>query len=179
MSKPRPLHADEIKLARLVFAEGIDYARVRIHRGIACLPDLPFALAPNGHIYFPRRHCPDDFSRAPAHYRVWLIHELTHVWQHQHGHRVWLGGLFLALKGGYRRRSAYVYPPLCSIGSLADLNMEQQADLIAHYYAAKFLARPPYAAELPRFQAALAGFLADPHDKALLPRYRNTLKWFA
>ena len=64
-------------------------------------------------------------------------------------------------------------------GSLAELNMEQQADLIAHYYAAKFLARPPYAAELPRFQAALAGFLADPHDKAMLPRYRNTLKWFA
>nr|MBP8025648.1 type IV secretion protein Rhs [Neisseria sp.] len=85
MSKPRPLHAGEIKLARLVFAESIDYARVRIHRGIAFLPDLPFALAPNGHIYFPRRHCPDDFSRAPAHYRVWLIHELTHVWQHQHG----------------------------------------------------------------------------------------------
>ena len=50
MSKPRPLHPDEIKLARVVFADGIDYARVRIHRGIACLPDLPFALSPNGHI---------------------------------------------------------------------------------------------------------------------------------
>ena len=110
MSKPRPLHAGEIKLARLVFAESIDYARVRIHRGIACLPDLPFAFAPNGHIYFPRRHCPDDFSRAPAHYRVWLIHELTHVWQHQHGYRVWLGGLFLAFKGGYRRRILAAVP---------------------------------------------------------------------
>ncbi len=56
--------------------------------------------------------------------------------------------------------------------------MEQQADLIAHYYAARFLKWPQYQADLPHFEAALSGFLANPHDITLLPKYRNGLSWF-
>ncbi|MCQ9325698.1 type IV secretion protein Rhs [Neisseria dentiae] len=174
----RRLTAQETELARLVFSDGIDYGRVKIYRGMPLLPNLNVAVAPNGHIYFPRRNCPDDFTCTGTHYAVWLIHELTHVWQYQHGYRTWLGGLMLAVKGGYRQRCCYAYPPPVCIRSIADLNMEQQADLIAHYYAARFLKWPQYQADLPHFEAALSGFLANPHDITLLPKYRNGLSWF-
>lgn len=174
----RHLSAQETATARLVFADGIDYARVRIYRGLPFLPATDTAVSPNGHIYFPRRNCPDDFTCTGAHYAVWLIHELAHVWQHQLGYRTWLGGLMLAVKGGYRRRGCYAYPPPAEIGSFAGLNMEQQADLLAHYYAARFLNWPQYQADLPHFQTVLSGFFADPRNPALLPRYRNGLSWF-
>lgn len=171
----RRLTALEIEQARLVFSDGIDYARVKIYKGIPFLPRLNTALSPNGHIYFPRGNCPDDFTCSSRSHAVWLIHELTHVWQHQHGYRTWLGGLMLAVKGGYRRRCCYAYPDPATVGSLAELNMEQQADFIAHYYAARFLKTAPYQACLPHFQTALRGFTANPNDTSLLPKYRNNL----
>lgn len=175
----RRLTAQETELARLIFSDGIDYSRVKIYQGIPFLPHINAAVAPNGHIYFPRRNCPDDFTCTDAPYSVWLIHELAHVWQYQHGYRTWLGGLMLAVKGGYRRRCCYAYPPPAHIRSIADLNMEQQADLIAHYYAARFLGWPQYQADLPHFEAALGGFLSNPHDTSLLPKYRNGLSWLS
>lgn len=175
----RRLTESETAAARRIFGSSLDYGRVKIYRGIPFLPTLNVAVAPCNHIYFPRNNCPEDFTLTTPNYQIWLIHELTHVWQHQQGYRPWLGGLLLALKGGYRRRSAYVYPPLHSIRSLAELNMEQQADLIAHYYAARYLEWPNYRAELPLFENVLAAFLANPADTALLPRYRSRLKWFA
>ena len=42
--------------------------------------------------------------------------------------KVWLSGLFIMLKGGYRKRKAYAYPHPAPINQL---NIEQQADLIA------------------------------------------------
>lgn len=179
-TEPRKRHltAQEIELARLVFSDGIDYTRVKIYRGIPCLPALNVAVSPNGHIYFPRRNCPGDFACTAPHYAVWLVHELTHVWQYQHGYRTWLGGLMLSVKGGYRKRCCYAYPPPAEIRRFADLNMEQQADLVAHYYAARFLAWPQYRNNLPHFETVLDGFLKNPHDTSLLPKYRNNLSWF-
>ncbi|MDO5638854.1 MAG: type IV secretion protein Rhs [Neisseria sp.] len=174
----RGLTPQETAVARRVFGSSMDYGRVRIYRGIPLLPALNVAVAPCNHIYFPRNNCPADFTLAAPNYQVWLIHELTHVWQHQQGYRPWLGGLLLAVKGGYHRRSAYVYPPLQTIRRFAELNMEQQADLIAHYYAARYLEWPHYRTQLPMFQTALQAFLDNPADKALLPKYRNRLGWF-
>ncbi|UOO80795.1 DUF4157 domain-containing protein [Uruburuella testudinis] len=168
----RRLGASEIAAARRLFGSSIDYSRVKIYRGIPCLPSLNVAVAPCNHIYFPRDNCPPDFTRAAPNYQIWLMHELTHVWQHQQGYRPWLGGLLLALTGGYRKRSAYVYPPLQHITRFSALNMEQQADLLAHYYAARYLDWPRYRIELPMFQTALKDFLNNPHDVSLLPSYR-------
>ena len=106
----RRLTEKEIACARQVFGEAIDYQRVKIYRGIPLLPRLKVAVAPNGHIYFPRDLCPPDFTEAEPHFQVWLIHELTHVWQSQQGFRPWLGGLLLALRGGYYRKRCYHYP---------------------------------------------------------------------
>lgn len=168
----RKLTPNEINMARLVFSDGIDYARVKIYRGIPGLPPLKVAIAPNGHIYFPQNHCPPDFTQAGAAYRMWLIHELAHVWQRHNGFYPWLGGLLLTLCGGYWRRKGYVYPKLASIQNIGRLNLEQQADLIAHYYAAKYQPQSHYRSQLPQFERVLAAFLQQPRHKKLRPSYR-------
>ena len=171
-SRLRPLTANEIEMAKTVFSDGIDYTRVRIRRGLPLMPNMKVAVSPNGCIYFPKQSCPADFALADRSYRIWLIHELTHVWQYQQGFRTWLGGLALVLSGGYRKRRAYAYPPPEQITSFNDLNMEQQADLIAHYFAAKNLPGSRYCADLPKFQTVLKDFLANPNQPSLLPKYR-------
>lgn len=106
----RRLTENEVCMAKQVFADSINFHRIKIYRGIPLIPNANTAIAPNGNIYFPRKHCPEDFTQAGIAYKIWLIHELTHVWQHQRGHKVWLSGLFIMLKGGYRKRKAYAYP---------------------------------------------------------------------
>ena len=170
----RRLTENEVRMAKQVFADSINFHRIKIYRGIPLIPNANTAIAPNGNIYFPRKHCPEDFTQAGIAYKIWLIHELTHVWQHQRGHKVWLSGLFIMLKGGYRKRKAYAYPiPLPHINQL---NIEQQADLIAHYFAATFLPKNIYTPQQPIFQTALADFLHNPHDKNLCPRYLSAKK---
>lgn len=171
MAEWRSLTHNEIEIARLVFSDGIDYDKVKIYRGIPYCPDLKVAISPNGHIYFPSHQCPQDFALAQGHYQIWLMHELTHVWQFQSGFQTGWAGILLAVTGGYVRRRAYVYPPLSQIRRLSDLNMEQQADLIAHYFAARYVPHSIYRPQLPAFQTALAAFLEDPKQKQLLPRY--------
>ena len=174
--KWRPLTANEIRMAQTVFADAIDYAKVKIYRGIPFLPPLKLAVSPNGHIYFPKHDCPPDFTLAGAYYMVWLIHELTHVWQHQNGYRTWLGGACLALRGGYLKRRAYRYGTPDKISCFSRLNMEQQADFLAHYFAARYLHWPQYQAHLPDFQAALSRFQNNPCDVFLLPTYLRKRK---
>ena len=102
----RRLTDNEIKMAKLIFADSIDYARVKIYQGIPCLPTMQVAVSPNGNIYFPRNNCPDDFVLASESHQIWMIHELTHVWQYQQGFKTWLGGLFLFVSGGYAEYGA-------------------------------------------------------------------------
>ncbi|MCS4532955.1 type IV secretion protein Rhs [Neisseria montereyensis] len=174
----RRLSMAETTIARRIFSDGLDYTRIKIYRGIPYLPTLKAAVSPNGHIYFPRNNCPHDFTECPQHYQIWLIHELTHVWQYQHGYQTWYGGLLLGACGGYIGRSAYAYPPLAEIAHFGSLNMEQQADLLAHYYAARYLNHSAYKNDLPLFEKILQPFFNNPHDKSLLPKYRNHLKAF-
>jgi len=101
-----------------------------------------------------------------------MIHELTHVWQYQQGFKTWLGGLFLFVSGGYRRRRAYLYPKLSDICHFGMLNMEQQADLLAHYYASCYLKGNIYNAQNQTFQKILKSFIDDPCQKEWLPQCR-------
>ncbi|OSI16166.1 type IV secretion protein Rhs [Neisseria dumasiana] len=177
-NRKRPLTRGEIETARLVFSDGIDYSRVHISRGIPLMPALKVAMVPNGNIYFPPDDCPCDFTESPEHYRVWLIHELTHVWQYQLGYRTWLGGMLLSAKGGYINRSAYAYPPPAEVKAFSELNMEQQADFVAHYYATRHLKWAAYLPDLPHYERVLKPLLENPHRRSLLPAYANKLPWF-
>lgn len=168
----RPLTIGEIAMARSVFQDAIDYARVRVVRGSFLpfgLQDQNTALTPRGSLHFMPAQYRDDFSREGNGGKLFFIHEMVHVWQYQLGYGVLLHGALLALRGGYIRRRAYRYEAHAG-GVLSDFNMEQQGDLIAHYFGARQLAIPAYVEKLPQLQQILQQFLHDPADRSLLPR---------
>ena len=168
MTPSRRLTPAEIRVAQTVFGRHLDYPAVRIHCGLPLLPRLSAAVSPNGRIYFPKAHYLTDYTQAAPGYTLWLIHELTHVWQWQHGFKTWLGGLILAARGGYLRRRAYACPPPSAIRDFAALNMEQQAEILARCYASL---TAPASAETAACRRLLHAFAAQSPECRPLPRY--------
>ncbi len=125
MADQRKLTAGEIVAARSIFGTEINYSRVVVHRGkwIFFQPH-DTAMTPNGEIYFPDGVYKADFS-TNVDDTAWIIHELTHVWQYQHGANV-----ILAAPGSRK----YDYGKISRATRFSDLNIEQQASVVADYY---------------------------------------------
>lgn len=160
-------------MARSVFQDAIDYTRVRVVRGSFLpfnLQDQNTAMTPRGSIHFMPAQYRDDFSRESAGGKLFFIHEMVHVWQWQLGYNCMLHGLLLALTGGYIGQRAYRYDAAALALSLSDYNMEQQGELIAHYFGATQLGVPAMVATAPFLRRVLDAFLRSPRDAALLPR---------
>jgi hypothetical protein len=165
----RALTAREIALAREVFGDAINYAKV-------CIIDrryIPFqpkncAMTPNGSIYFHHSCFLPDYSLGNPTVVHWFMHEMVHVWQHQLGYPV-------RLRGAIRLGLSYDYA-LREDARLSDYNMEAQGDLLADYFALKFLRHPRvvrqrrHAHQLDLYERVLAGFLADPAGREHLPQ---------
>jgi hypothetical protein len=130
----RALTAGEAAIGRSVFADEIDWPRVRVLQA----PALGFgAMVPLGRtIVFSKWRAARDFSRASLDERGWFVHELTHVWQAAQG--VVLAGAKLRALG----RSAYVYQPRA--GAVFEAyNIESQAEIARHLYLARVGAKEP------------------------------------
>ena len=127
----RHLTTREIALARTVFGDAIDYARVRLFRG-KWWPFQPrrSAMAPMGDIWFH----PDgggwseDFAKEPLTTQGYFIHELTHVWQSQKG-----GRLYLPLTRHPFCRYRYKLVPG---RPFLRYGLEQQAEIVRHRFLA-------------------------------------------
>lgn len=79
----RSLTQSETELAKSIFSNSIDYAKVKIHKTRAHdLHPRGTAITPNGEI-FAYDCCRDDFSKESPEMRAFFIHEMTHVWQYQ------------------------------------------------------------------------------------------------
>ncbi|WP_298272964.1 hypothetical protein [Geobacter sp.] len=158
----------------MVFKDSIDYSKVKVHKE----EYLPFgiqnddtAMTPNGEMYFNKNRHKNDFSVEDYNNKIWFIHEMVHVWQYQLGYWVKWHGLGLAISGGYAGGSAYKYDSPENNGkTLPDFNMEQQGDIIAHYYAAKHLNHKEYLSEQPFLERALKEFIRSPKNVNLLPK---------
>jgi hypothetical protein len=127
----RPLTSGEIALAKSVFADAIDYSRVRMVRR-KWWPFQPrnVAMAPTGSIHFhPHSDLwSEDFAREPLHRQGLFIHELTHVWQTQHR-----GRFYLPLMRHPFCRYRYDLVP----GRPFDrYGLEQQAEIVRHRFLA-------------------------------------------
>lgn len=174
--KSRPLTSGELSMARSLFKDSVDYARVRVHNE----EYLPFglqpdntAMTPNGEMYFNPDFYKADFS-VDARDRHWFMHEMVHVWQHQLGYWVRLHGMLLhpgtlwGLLG-----DPYVYE--FKAGSkLQDFNMEQQGDILADYFSwstgnSVMSESGRNVRSLAEFEAVLSDFLRNPKDASLLP----------
>jgi hypothetical protein len=172
--KNRPLTDGEITMARLVFKDSIDYTTVKVHNE----EYLPFgfqdddtAMTPNGEMYFNPGKFKLDFSteKDPGE-KIWFIHEMVHVWQYQLGYSVTWHGFWLAISGGYAGGSSYNYDSADNKKTLPDFNMEQQGDIIAHYFGAKYLRMDAFLYNMTFYERVLQEFTRSPQNAALLPK---------
>jgi hypothetical protein len=158
----RPLTADEIAEARLVFGAGLDYNRARVAEN-ARWPDLvdrigaklqkrmrakdeQNAVTLGNTSFFPTVLKTEAGLVAGGNLRDmgWLIHELTHQWQFQRqGWRYLASALSIQLREGrrsydYRREhpspEAALRAAIAGRRRLASFNPEQQGDLARDYY---------------------------------------------
>ena len=174
----RKLTPGEIKMCRPIFKDSIFYSEVRIHNG----EWLPFgmqddhtAMVPNGELFIPIAEFKEDFSISNPHDKIWFVHEMTHVWQWNRGYRGRLkakgalyGFISSSSKGGERWVYGYYYQDNKD-KKFSEFNMEQQAEIISHYYGAKFLKDSNYISRLSFLEKILDKFLKEPKYVALLP----------
>jgi hypothetical protein len=138
MKISRSLTPGEIELLRSIFADSIDYSKVRLVKG-KWWPFQPrnAAMAPMGNIYFH----PDgggwseDFSKEPLGRQGFFVHEMTHVWQTQAKGRFYL---------------PLMRHPFCRYGYALEpgrpferYGLEQQAEIVRHVFLAKYGGNPP------------------------------------
>lgn len=144
----RPMTAREIELARSIFHHAIDYARVRIHkRKWWWFQTRRITMAPDGHLWFhpgSNLFC-DDFCDRNLKLQGLFIHELVHVWQHQKG-------IFLPLKRHPFCRYDYSLKPGWTLDRYG---IEQQAEIVRHYFLLKNKAQVPGAPSLAQYEGIL------------------------
>lgn len=137
----RPLNHQEIRAARRVFADRIDYGRARIiasrHPLTFLLPGIRI-LAPAGAVYWPDApaNLADDRHTSTL---ATFIHEMTHVMQYQSGMSLVRQGCLLHARriltlGSYNPYE-YVFDLQKPFGSY---NIEQQAEIAVGIYFGHF-----------------------------------------
>ncbi len=175
----RALTAGEIAMARPFFGDAIDYTRVRV------VADRYFALhpagvymTPNGNIYAPGSLYEPDFSSTEVYLprRAIFIHEMTHVWQHQSGINLIVGGVIEFLRQGGDYGRAYPYR-LVAGRDLLDYGIEQQASIVEDQARIRLGLAPASLVERGLrpgerdvlYAAVLSRLLANPGYARLLP----------
>ncbi|WKX27293.1 type IV secretion protein Rhs [Tatumella ptyseos] len=161
----RLLTLGEINLGKTVFGNSIQWNKVWVH----CDSYLPFGLqgkfvgmSPNGEIYFRKETYLKDFSLSSRASQHFFMHEITHVWQHQHG-------MWVRARGLFSWATAYQYT-IVPNKKLSQYSMEQQAQIIADYFLLKNYGVNGLKNEIGR-QAGFQGVL----DNNTLLLYRNIL----
>jgi hypothetical protein len=145
----RSLCSGEIALTAAVFGATIDTACVKIHqRRWWPLQPCHIVMAPDGHIYFAPRSegYREDFSTATLEQQAFFLHEMTHIWQHQCGTNLILArGLF----------ARYRYLPLVPGKPFELYGIEQQAEIVRHYWLCRHGLNVPGAPGLAAYEKLL------------------------
>jgi hypothetical protein len=130
----RALTAAEVSLCLSVFGQAIDYGQVTIfNRKWWLFQNRRVTMAPDGNLWFhpgSNLFC-DDFCGSPRNVQALFIHEMAHVWQHQQG-------VFLPLARHPFSRYDYELQPG---KTFAEYGIEQQAEIVSHYFLLKTGAR--------------------------------------
>lgn len=137
--KYRELTLGEIQLCRSVYADLIDYDRVKIMNP----PFLPWQpkhifMAPQGYIHIRNAHFSTDFSQENLSYQSIFIHEMAHVYQYQQGISVLFKGAILqtAFYLSMGKYNPYHYQ-LKAHKAFQDYNIEQQGDIAKDIFLGK------------------------------------------
>ncbi|GAA0765741.1 hypothetical protein FHS52_002017 [Erythromicrobium ramosum] len=146
----RSLTTGEVALARSMFGEAIDYARVTIRRRkFFPLHPRGVTMAPMGHLHFHpgAAHYCDDFAAASVERQAHFIHEMVHVWQAQT-----LGRWYLVLRRHPWCRYDYALRPGWTLGRYG---IEQQAEIVRHAFLLRSGGQVPGAPALVAYESIL------------------------
>ena len=144
----RALTDGEVRLARSVYGDAIDYGRVTIVEAKwAFFQPRNVVMAPRGAIHFHPRGglCREDFSCAPLDAQGLFIHEMCHVWQHQQG-------IFLPIARHPFCRYHYSIRPGWP---LKRYGIEQQAEIARHAFLLRRGATVAGAPDVARYESIL------------------------
>ena len=127
----RNLESRETEIARRVFGDALDLSALRLAEG-GLLGSFGVARTLPRLVTFPK-----GVLTTPQHqarYERWLVHELTHAYQYQHGRSVL--SLLPTAMAGFFVKGLYDYGGAEGLRgkSFADFNTEQQANIVADYY---------------------------------------------
>lgn len=135
----RELTAGEIQLCRSVYADLIDYPRVKVMNH----PYLPWQarnvlMAPQGYLHIRNAHFKADYSQENLGYQAVFIHEMAHVYQHQQGINVLIRGAVLqsAFYLSLRKYNPYHYQ-IKTGKKFQEYNIEQQGDIAKDIFLGK------------------------------------------
>jgi hypothetical protein len=125
----RKLTPAEISIARQVFGNALDTSRVELHEG-GLLGSFGYVRATPDRITFPPGKLTDP---GPGFNRL-LVHELTHIWQYQHGWTV-PDTLDDSLDSDYNYGGEQGLREAVAAGKpFDDFDLEDQAEIVADYY---------------------------------------------
>ncbi|USX49477.1 hypothetical protein [Lentzea sp. HUAS12] len=127
----RALETHEVSLAHEVFGDALDISALTLAEG-GVLGSFGVARTLPRLVTFPK-----GVLTTPQHqarYERWLVHELTHAYQYQHGRSVF--SLLPTAIAGFFKKSLYDYGGAEGLHgkTFGDFNTEQQANIIADYY---------------------------------------------
>ena len=148
MAEERALTVGERDLVARVFGGAIALDPVRLkNRRFFPFQPRGTVMAPMGHIHFHPEgpHWRDDFASAPLAAQGLFIHEMVHVWQAQQRGRWWL-----PLMRHPFCRYRYTFVPGKAFEAYG---IEQQAEIVRHWFMAKSGAPSPDAPPLSALEA--------------------------
>ncbi|MCT4704895.1 type IV secretion protein Rhs [Enterobacteriaceae bacterium H11S18] len=165
----RRLRLGEINLASSLYQYSIFYNKVWVHYDSYLPLNLQpgsIGMAPNGEMWFRDRY-EEDFS-APKKDRVeqqhLFMHEMMHVWQHQHG-------MWVRTRGLFSRFADYSYR--LEKNNLLDYSLEQQATIVSDYWLLKSYGFNNYA-----YLIDYKEYTPAEPDLVLLKKYEKVLGGF-
>lgn len=137
MGKGRPLTAEEIAQLKPIYGDAVDYSKVQIVTGSGnmglwgkILTCNDAAVTWGNHIYFPNDSSgKSEYSFGTNTY--WLTHEMTHEYQYQ---KYGWGYVPQSAWGQLTQGQSFYDYQLQAGKGFRQYNVEQQADLVAHYY---------------------------------------------
>ena len=144
----RNLTPGEIAVLQPIFKSTLRYANIVCDINKADVGGPGNSITPSGAAYFSKFIYKSDFSCAGPEYQWIFVHEMTHVWQWGHGiYPVFQAiGAFIENLGRYDKAYAY---DLVQAKRFRDFNLEQQAAIVADYWAAQDgRIRPKYNQEM-------------------------------
>ncbi|MGZ3140963.1 hypothetical protein ACVDFE_02945 [Lentzea chajnantorensis] len=127
----RALESREADIARKVFGDALDISALTLAEG-GLLGAFGVARTLPRLVTFPRGILTSPQNQAR--YERWLVHELTHAYQYQHGRSVL--SLLPTAFAGFFVKGLYDYGGVEGLRgkTFGEFNSEQQANIMADYY---------------------------------------------